>query len=423
MLAEREFSLPVGWYATRLREFTTESKDRAGPEHDLPVYSVTKHRGIVRSEAFFKKAVYSRDTSKYKVVRPGQFAYATIHLNEGSIGRLGTPQPGVVSPMYTVFDTNERLNPAYLLAVLKSQHSLRVFEGITQGTVNRRGGISFKALSDLVLHHPPLSEQRKIADILSSVDQTIEKAQAVIDQVRLVKRGLLNDLLTRGLPGQHTRFKPTRIGEIPWGWDEALLGDRAELQTGFPFKSRDFSADGDRLLRGSNVGPGHLIWRKDRTRFFPSSRRAEVKEYVLREGDVVVAMDRPFIGGGFKVATLTASDLPSLLLQRVGRFRNYRNLAPEYLWHLLQSRYVKTHLLVNQKGTDLPHISKAEIESSICPFPPMAEQERISDVLGTLDSYTAQLERERKQTHRVKSALMSVLLTGELRVTPDPEPE
>ena len=60
----------------------------------------------------------------------------------------------------------------------------------------------------------PLPEQRKIAAILSSVDDAIEKTQAVIDQVQVVKRGLMQELLTRGLPGRHTRFKQTEIGEI-----------------------------------------------------------------------------------------------------------------------------------------------------------------------------------------------------------------
>ena len=54
---------------------------------------------------------------------------------------------------------------------------------------------------------PPLPEQRKIAAILSSVDDAIEKTQAVIDQVQVVKRGLMQELLTRGLPGRHTRFQ------------------------------------------------------------------------------------------------------------------------------------------------------------------------------------------------------------------------
>ena len=62
-------------------------------------------------------------------------------------------------------------------------------------------------------------EQRKIAAILSSVDDAMEKTRAVIDQVQIVKSGLMHDLLTRGLPGRHTRFKQTEIGPIPEEWE------------------------------------------------------------------------------------------------------------------------------------------------------------------------------------------------------------
>ena len=284
-----------------------------------------------------------------------------------------------------------------------------------------RNGLNLALIRSIRVACPPLAEQRTIAAILSSVDDAIEKTQAVIDQVQVVKRGLMQELLTRGLPGRHTRFKQTEIGEMPKGWESAPLGSRAELQPGFAFKSRDFSAGGDRLLRGSNVGIGRLVWTEGKTEYFPSERRAEVEDYELRDGDIVVAMDRPFVSDGFKVARVTADDLPTLLLQRVGRFRRYRGLMSGYLWHLLQSGYVQGHLQIAQKGTDLPHISKTEIESSICPLPPIDEQESIATFLDTLDVYSTRLEKERRQATKLKTGLMSVLLTGELRVTPDTE--
>ena len=280
----------------------------------------------------------------------------------------------------------------------------------------------FKLLKEQIVRFPEsVREQRKIAAILSSMDDAIEKTQAVIDQVQVVKRGLMQELLTRGLPGRHTRFKQTEIGEIPEEWDAAPLGNRAELQPGFPFKSRDFAAGGDRLLRGSNVGVGRLVWTEDKTEYFPSARRAEVKDYELRDSDIVVAMDRPFVSDGFKVSRVTANDLAALLLQRVGRFRHYRGLTPGYLWQLLQSGYVQGHLQITQKGTDLPHISKTEIESAVCPLPPVDEQESIARCLDTFDAYSTRLEQERRQATKLKTGLMSVLLTGELCVNPAPE--
>ena len=72
---------------------------------------------------------------------------------------------------------------------------------------------------------PPLGEQRKIAAILSSVDEAIEATQAVIDQLQVVKKAMMAELLTRGLPGRHTKFKMTEIGEIPEAWEVRPVGE------------------------------------------------------------------------------------------------------------------------------------------------------------------------------------------------------
>ena len=95
-------------------------------------------------------------------------------------------------------------------------HNKRRLERLAAGSTFLE--ISKRAVCGFRVALPPLPEQRMIAAILSSVDETIEKTQAVIDQVQVVKRGLMQQLLTRGLPGRHTRFKQTEIGEIPQAW-------------------------------------------------------------------------------------------------------------------------------------------------------------------------------------------------------------
>ena len=73
------------------------------------VYSVTKYDGFVRSLDYFKKQVFSRDLSTYKIVRKGEFAYSTIHLDEGAIGLL-EDEEALISPMYTVFQVDKSVD-------------------------------------------------------------------------------------------------------------------------------------------------------------------------------------------------------------------------------------------------------------------------------------------------------------------------
>ena len=418
MLAEQALSLPTGWAATRLGSLAEESKVRAGSEHQLPVLSVTKHRGIVPSRDFFKKAVYSRDTSNYKVVQPGQVAYATIHLNEGSIGRLGTRTPGVVSPMYTVFDVKAEVDSDYLLAVLKSRQSLIVYDRITQGTVARRGGIPFKTLSNLVLHHPPLSEQRKIATILSSMDEAIEKTHLVIEQQRVVKRALMQELLTRGVPKRSRRYKKTEVGEIPWEWDVCDLSELCDrMFVGIAqAATHAYAEKGVPLVRTTNVQENHLD--VGRLCYITDSFARAMKRKTLCPGDVLTARTgRP----GISVVlpdTLDGAQCFTLLVSRPGP-----RLRSRYLCHTMNSDQGRRIVSRGQAGGAQQNLNVSVFKRARVAVPSIEEQDAICEVLDAC--YLAEWREKRVQRalQAVKSALTSVLLTGELRVTPDPEPE
>ena len=140
---------------------------------------------------------------------------------------------------------------------------------------------------------PPLPEQRKIAAILSSVDDAIENTRAVIDQVQVVKRGLMQKLLTRGLPGRHTRYKQTEIGEMPEEWEVVAIGElghdsRTTVRTG-PFgssmKTKDFHPSGVPVITIKSLGEGEL---NEPGLFFTSEEKAEeLSDYSVVKGDLV----------------------------------------------------------------------------------------------------------------------------------------
>src|SRR4051812_23556669 len=118
-------------------------------------------------------------------------------------------------------------------------------------------------------------------------------------------------------------------------WPLVRLGDVADLATGFPFSSERYIEDinAPRLLRGDNIVQGALRW--DGVKRWPQNGTDDYADFWLREGDVVLAMDRPWIESGLKYASVRRSDLPSLLVQRVARLRGKERLDTHFLKYIV----------------------------------------------------------------------------------------
>jgi type I restriction enzyme S subunit len=164
------------------------------------------------------------------------------------------------------------------------------------------------------------------------------------------------------------------------------LGELVDLSVGCAFKSTGFTdeADGIRLLRGDNVGQGRLRW--ESCKRWPASGLQGLDRYFLVEGDVILAMDRPWIGGGLKQATVRSEDLPALLVQRVARLRARRGLDQGFLAAVVASQEFEAHILSVITGSAVPHISGSQILSfPLRRLPAESEQRRIAATLGALD--------------------------------------
>lgn len=411
--------MPVeGWAPAKIGDFAWEPTERAAP--DVEVLSVTKHRGFVPSLEYFGKQVFSKDTDSYKLVRRGQFAYATIHLDEGSIDCLTSRDEGIISPMYTVFDVDDRkVDRSFLLELLRTPMMLERYAAIGQGSINRRKSIGFEALASETLMLPPLPEQKKIAAILSSVDEAIQATQAVIDQTRRVKEGLLQDLLTRGLPG-HTRFKQTEIGEIPESWEVTTLVELAEpngLQTG-PFGGQlhasDYTEGGVPVIMPKDIVDGKLTDSSVARIPTDLALSGALARHRVREGDVVFGR-RGDIG---RSALVEASHVGWLCGTGCLRMRPSERVHPPYLIQRLQHgpsvRWLNEHA-VGQTMLNLNTTILGELPLSL---PPLSEQVEIARRFEDLDTSALSNAEPLAALLVMKSGLLQDLLTGRVRVTP-----
>ena len=343
---ERKTQVPDGWEVVRLGDVARERNQRANSTPRPEVFSVTKHAGLVRSLEYFDRQVFSRDTSNYKIVQRGDLAYATIHLDEGSLGILRDADTGLISPMYTVFEVNRaRAEPEFLFSLMKLPQMVSLYQRIGEGSVHRRKSIGFDSLGRLSFAIPPLVNQRHILAVLDSIDEAIERTDAVIAATERLRDALLHELLTRGVPGWHSEWKEAPgIGTVPACWEVAHLGDMAERITKGTTPTtlgREYSQTGVRFLRVGNVTDGGTISEEDQ-RFIDDDTHTMLSRSVLRENDFVLSI----AGTLGRSALITRDILPANVNQALAiiRLAIDAQLLPKFLSLVLRGNSIRLQI-------------------------------------------------------------------------------
>ncbi|HEX5279694.1 MAG TPA: restriction endonuclease subunit S [Micropepsaceae bacterium] len=224
------------------------------------------------------------------------------------------------------------------------------------------------------------------------------------DQIKQLRQTILN-LAVRG-----------SLGGAPQG-ELKQVGAFRSLQNGYAFKSEWFSRQGIRLLRNANIGHGEIRWGD--VAFLPPERAKEFERFLLNEGDIVLTLDRPFIVTGTKVARIMAADIPSLLLQRVGRFVETRpGLSDKYLFIWINSPQFNEQIDPG-RSNGVPHISSKQVEAAKIIVPSLAEQHRIVAKVDELMALCDRLEASLTTADDTRRRLLEALLAEALAPNKD----
>lgn len=273
-------------------------------------------------------------------------------------------------------------------------------------------GLNTGIIKSLLLSIPPLREQRKIVEIITSVDDTIEKTEAIIKQTEKVKKGLMDRLLTKGIG--HNQFKQTDIGEIPEEWDVVRLDEVATVERGkFSHRPRN-----DPKFYGGSIP---FVQTGDVTK---ANGYLESHSQTLNE--LGLSVSRMFPAG--TIILTIAANIGETAIAR------YDVCFPDSLVGILPNERVDTHFLeymLRAKKEFLDSSATQSAQKNInlqtlkplqLPLPKLDEQKRISKVLMSIEDKI----RKEKECHdklvTLKKGLMQSLLTGKVRVKLD-EPE
>ena len=368
-----------GWGEIELSQVLQLKNTKLGPHVDEPaIFAISKHEGVILASDFFGKRIASKNLDGYKILEPRDWVYSTIHIDEGSIATNHHPHSGVVSPMYTTMSWFSEDNSAgYFELLLRSSAAITIYGENAQGSINRRRSLPFARFSQLKFSVPPLAEQQRIVDLISTVDSYIEALRQQLESAKVSRNAVLHELLTAG-------------GD---GWVETPLVEAVEVLDRFrkPVNSTE------REKRKGNVpyygANGQTGW---------------IDDFLFNEELVLLGEDAiDFLDPNARKAYLISG--PSWVNNHAHILRVLPERAVSYLLAEALNRVDYSQYVSFGTRSKLTQSSMNGIKILL---PQLPEQKRIVDLISTVDSYIDALEGQISSSTSLRSGLLSDLLSG-----------
>jgi type I restriction enzyme S subunit len=297
---------------------------------------------------------------------------------------------GLLSSIAIIRPDHELLFSDFGAYALKSPNILMQITGWKTGTALRR--IILDNLKRLKIMLPPLHEQRKIASILSTVDEAIQKTDDIIAKTERLKKGLMQELLTKGIG--HTEFKVTEIGKIPKEWEVVKLENVVEIEDKYriPVKKQD-----------RQLGP------------FPYCGANGIIDYVAgytHDGKFVLLAEDGGFFGPFE---------NSAYIMRGKFWANNHVHILKAIEEVLISEFLAfclnfINLVPFLTGSTRPKLTQEDMGMIPLPLPPLEEQQKIAEIISAVDEKLETLKQEKAKLERIKQWFMEELLSGRIRV-------
>lgn len=337
---------------------------------------------------------------------PGECAIVPASLKGANIAR----QVGIIR-------IKNGINKFYVQQYMSSSIGKRNLLGNLVGSAQQV--INLNMLRKVQIPLPPLPEQQKIAEILSTVDEKI----AVIDQQIIateeLKKGLMQRLLTKGIG--HTEFKDSPLGKIPKSWGIIPIYDLRNKNdkysfTGGPFgsdlKSEHYTNSGVKVIQLQNIGEGEFI---NKGLVFTSEEKAdELKSCNIFPDDIILAKMAP-VARSCKIPNTDSRYLMCSDGIRLSVDRDY--FDNDFIFYAINSSYFLKSAEAQSTGTTRARIGLNDLKKLEIKIPEkLSEQKEIAEILSNVDT-KLQNQKDKKQAYQqLKKGLMQQLLTGKIRV-------
>ncbi len=430
MYRAADCSMPIGWVLTTLGA-VSQCTLGGTPSTDVPQFWNGEIPWMASGDVNLRRvqAVAGRIT----VAGLAASNATLIHPPAVAVGLAGQGKTrGTVALALCTVCTNQSIallqgNPDYLQTEFLFHNLDHRYEELrARSSGGGRGGLSKGILDVVPIELPPLSEQHCISKILDTLDTTIRQTEAIIEKLKLLKQGLLHDLLTRGIdangelrPSQSQAphlYKDTPLGWIPHEWAAASIRDVASLVTSGSRGWADYYTEAGALfLRSQNVRMGNLDF-SDRQHVAPPIG-AEGARTKLAAFDLLITITGNGVGN---VACVPGNwDELAFVSQHVGLVRLHDPQIAQLAMHFFVGGAPGHQQLIDaQYGQSKPGLSLENLRKFSIPIPPDEERQMIMQrIHGAQDRGDVE-QRYAMQLRAMKEGLMDDLLTGRVRVTP-----
>ena len=415
--------VPEGWTETSIEKILSvddlfsdgdwvESKDQDpdGNNRLIQLADIGDGRFLNRSRRFMNDEQFKR--LKCTELKEGDILIARM---PDPIGRA-TIFPNVNQKAATVVDVAilrlTSVNNYWLMSIINSSEFRREIEENSMGSTRTRIGRA--SLSKIKLIAPPLTEQKKIACILTSVDEVIENTQKQIDKLQDLKKATMNELLTKGIG--HTEFKDSELGRIPKSWKIVTIDSvTSSIKSGL---SRRLSSQdiGIPVINSGNIVSRGLDTKELKYWYLDDPQGANIENYLLQDGDILLNFINSVSQIGksciYKSIGRDCIYTTNLFCIRVGK-----KISSSFLHSLMrQEKFRKQISLITKPAVNQASFTKEDLSNLIILLPTLEEQNLIMNSLDAIDENIINHHHKLETFQSLKKSLMQDLLTGKVRV-------
>lgn len=349
--------------------------------------------------------------SRSKIVG-GEILYSI----QGTIGKIGIVPSSFeganISRTIARISINNLNSTLYIKYFLLSKRARDIISIVSSGST--RASYNIGDLRKLKVVLPPLPEQNKIATILSSVDNAIKKTDEIINKAKKLKKGLMQDLLTKGIG--HSEFRKVVINgvteKIPLSWKVKTLNDICNInKDSISSKTKD-----DFIIEYIDISSINKIGLIENTKEYKFEDAPSRARRLVSKGDIIVSTVRPYLKS-FSLINETKDNLVcstgfAVLNPKSGIYSHY---VYSYVWSNQFVNYMKRLMI----GTSYPAVNISDVKNTELPVPPLDEQKKIANILSLVDNKIQKEKENKEKLEKLKKGLMQKLLTGEIRVKID----